>query len=147
MIRRPPRSTLFPYTTLFRSPHRGSRARCKTAGCPPCTKPGSGRRANRTVATNQNGSDPETEDEPQNGPRRTGGHTGKIRRSPNRRTDHHERRDALEKSHDGSDPASSRTAPGRAPRSSPEDRSNGVRLLETLRSEAVSKYATCVNGD
>src|SRR5258708_25128182 len=24
MIRRPPRSTLFPYTTLFRSPHRGS---------------------------------------------------------------------------------------------------------------------------
>src|SRR3712207_7072364 len=27
MIRRPPRSTLFPYTTLFRSPPRGSRAR------------------------------------------------------------------------------------------------------------------------
>src|SRR2546426_426457 len=29
MIRRPPRSTLFPYTTLFRSPaaHRGPRAR------------------------------------------------------------------------------------------------------------------------
>src|SRR3712207_7689435 len=25
MIRRPPRSTLFPYTTLFRSRHRGSR--------------------------------------------------------------------------------------------------------------------------
>src|SRR2546429_7376353 len=25
MIRRPPRSTLFPYTTLFRSPHRGGR--------------------------------------------------------------------------------------------------------------------------
>src|SRR2546427_8774850 len=24
MIRRPPRSTLFPYTTLFRSPHRGT---------------------------------------------------------------------------------------------------------------------------
>src|SRR5258708_24542780 len=24
MIRRPPRSTLFPYTTLFRSPHRAS---------------------------------------------------------------------------------------------------------------------------
>src|SRR5438309_7637085 len=24
MIRRPPRSTLFPYTTLFRSPHRNS---------------------------------------------------------------------------------------------------------------------------
>src|SRR2546426_4735536 len=26
MIRRPPRSTLFPYTTLFRSPHRGGTA-------------------------------------------------------------------------------------------------------------------------
>src|SRR2546427_5416282 len=25
MIRRPPRSTLFPYTTLFRSPHVGTR--------------------------------------------------------------------------------------------------------------------------
>src|SRR5260221_920360 len=28
MIRRPPRSTLFPYTTLFRSP--GGRSRCRT---------------------------------------------------------------------------------------------------------------------
>src|SRR3989454_5495646 len=27
MIRRPPRSTLFPYTTLFRSPHHGRRVR------------------------------------------------------------------------------------------------------------------------
>src|SRR5687768_18364896 len=27
MIRRPPRSTLFPYTTLFRSPHRRARPR------------------------------------------------------------------------------------------------------------------------
>src|SRR5215208_8138336 len=27
MIRRPPRSTLFPYTTLFRTGHRGARAR------------------------------------------------------------------------------------------------------------------------
>src|SRR2546422_8170047 len=27
MIRRPPRSTLFPYTTLFRSPRRGRRER------------------------------------------------------------------------------------------------------------------------
>src|SRR3712207_7471339 len=27
MIRRPPRSTLFPYTTLFRSAHRGDRSR------------------------------------------------------------------------------------------------------------------------
>src|SRR3712207_8927549 len=31
MIRRPPRSTLFPYTTLFRSPHRHSRP----GGCVP----------------------------------------------------------------------------------------------------------------
>src|SRR2546426_6648217 len=34
MIRRPPRSTLFPYTTLFRSAHGGvarSRARCLCA--------------------------------------------------------------------------------------------------------------------
>src|SRR3712207_8408884 len=28
MIRRPPRSTLFPYTTLFRSEHRETRRRC-----------------------------------------------------------------------------------------------------------------------
>src|SRR6267154_3478121 len=28
MIRRPPRSTLFPYTTLFRSRQRGRSARC-----------------------------------------------------------------------------------------------------------------------
>src|SRR2546430_13340674 len=32
MIRRPPRSTLFPYTTLFRSSNRSTRApRCSTA--------------------------------------------------------------------------------------------------------------------
>src|SRR2546426_3506666 len=36
MIRRPPRSTLFPYTTLFRSPRRGPR-RC------PRERPGQGR--------------------------------------------------------------------------------------------------------
>src|SRR5688572_32225272 len=31
MIRRPPRSTLFPYTTLFRSPPRGrARRRCRS---------------------------------------------------------------------------------------------------------------------
>src|SRR3712207_7792465 len=36
MIRRPPRSTLFPYTTLFRSPGRGpSPRRPRVAGCPP----------------------------------------------------------------------------------------------------------------
>src|SRR2546430_2957013 len=35
MIRRPPRSTLFPYTTLFRSrTDCGSAARRITAGCP-----------------------------------------------------------------------------------------------------------------
>src|SRR3712207_6853178 len=28
MIRRPPRSTLFPYTTLFRSPHRRGTSAC-----------------------------------------------------------------------------------------------------------------------
>src|SRR2546430_3574947 len=28
MIRRPPRSTLFPYTTLFRSPNRHERRKC-----------------------------------------------------------------------------------------------------------------------
>src|SRR5438445_8905810 len=28
MLRRPPRSTLFPYTTLFRSPHGRSRPTC-----------------------------------------------------------------------------------------------------------------------
>src|SRR5438552_10153525 len=33
MIRRPPRSTLFPYTTLFRSRCRG---RCRRAGVRPC---------------------------------------------------------------------------------------------------------------
>src|SRR2546422_7001529 len=32
MIRRPPRSTLFPYTTLFRSPHRVRPERAR-AGC------------------------------------------------------------------------------------------------------------------
>src|SRR5256885_11166715 len=32
MIRRPPRSTLFPYTTLFRSLHRDSRGRIDSAG-------------------------------------------------------------------------------------------------------------------
>src|SRR3712207_7595004 len=33
MIRRPPRSTLFPYTTLFRSPHRQA-ARVRTRPLP-----------------------------------------------------------------------------------------------------------------
>src|SRR3712207_7675553 len=49
MIRRPPRSTLFPYTTLFRSPSptptstgRGSTRRRFGSGCaPPTTRSGS----------------------------------------------------------------------------------------------------------
>src|SRR5258708_37195105 len=36
MIRRPPRSTLFPYTTLFRSPSR-RRARRWASPVPPCS--------------------------------------------------------------------------------------------------------------
>src|SRR3712207_7373075 len=35
MIRRPPRSTLFPYTTLFRSPGAGRSARADRARTPP----------------------------------------------------------------------------------------------------------------
>src|SRR3989454_3469843 len=34
MIRRPPRSTLFPYTTLFRSPATGARDRARPAASP-----------------------------------------------------------------------------------------------------------------
>src|SRR5258707_8748427 len=34
MIRRPPRSTLFPYTTLFRSSARGRRRRARDRGTP-----------------------------------------------------------------------------------------------------------------
>src|SRR2546430_3930786 len=33
MIRRPPRSTLFPYTTLFRSPKRGAQAFRQCMAC------------------------------------------------------------------------------------------------------------------
>src|SRR2546430_9768134 len=43
MIRRPPRSTLFPYTTLFRSP-RVSRARIRPGGQAAEPQPGSGPR-------------------------------------------------------------------------------------------------------
>src|SRR3712207_8692249 len=35
MIRRPPRSTLFPYTTLFRSCPQRKSPRSPPAGCPP----------------------------------------------------------------------------------------------------------------
>src|SRR2546422_7287060 len=40
MIRRPPRSTLFPYTTLFRSPNAArspARARATSAASSPCS--------------------------------------------------------------------------------------------------------------
>src|ERR1035438_9145164 len=58
MIRRPPRSTLFPYTTLFRSPHGGShfsardsaaihgrsrRGSAQNVPCVPCTHPNGGK--------------------------------------------------------------------------------------------------------
>src|SRR3712207_7257305 len=39
MIRRPPRSTLFPYTTLFRSDDQTARCRQKPQRSPPSTKP------------------------------------------------------------------------------------------------------------
>src|SRR5258706_9544895 len=46
MIRRPPRSTLFPYTTLFRSADRGQ-ARPRGRGCPHVREVGSQRRRRR----------------------------------------------------------------------------------------------------
>src|SRR3712207_7287829 len=50
MIRRPPRSTLFPYTTLFRStPAAGRRARRPAAGAGP------GRRPRRSVEVRAGG--------------------------------------------------------------------------------------------
>src|SRR3712207_8825449 len=45
MIRRPPRSTLFPYTTLFRS--RAQDQRCDHAEEHPCLPPGQELRADR----------------------------------------------------------------------------------------------------
>src|SRR3712207_8346316 len=45
MIRRPPRSTLFPSTTLFRSRRRGVRSRC--ASSPPAVLPPHGARVER----------------------------------------------------------------------------------------------------
>src|SRR6266498_795641 len=44
MIRRPPRSTLFPYTTLFRSARAPRRTRRHPAG-PPCRRPARSARA------------------------------------------------------------------------------------------------------
>src|SRR3712207_8043260 len=48
MIRRPPRSTLFPYTTLFRSRHR-HRRRARSRGAGPLEPPGEGLPAARPV--------------------------------------------------------------------------------------------------
>src|SRR5256885_12676831 len=51
MIRRPPRSTLFPYTTLFRSKY--SHIRCVKYGCSsayPCRLPGRISMSNRLFA-------------------------------------------------------------------------------------------------
>src|SRR5256885_4918024 len=43
MIRRPPRSTLFPYTTLFRSPPTGHRVQARIRDPPsPTLSPGAG---------------------------------------------------------------------------------------------------------
>src|SRR3712207_8591389 len=39
MIRRPPRSTLFPYTTLFRSHERGQRRQLGVGGVAGCLQP------------------------------------------------------------------------------------------------------------
>src|SRR5256885_5228584 len=47
MIRRPPRSTLFPYTTLFRSPARPTAARWRPC-CGPAPKSGARRSEEHT---------------------------------------------------------------------------------------------------
>src|SRR5256885_3696108 len=49
MIRRPPRSTLFPYTTLFRSPVREVPAQ---AGCPCWRRPDSSHRDRKSTRLN-----------------------------------------------------------------------------------------------
>src|SRR6266700_2664088 len=48
MIRRPPRSTLFPYTTLFRSPHRSAHRRSRRAVGSAGRWPASGRSEEHT---------------------------------------------------------------------------------------------------
>src|SRR5690606_41347902 len=54
MIRRPPRSTLFPYTTLFRSP--GSRVGSSWRWVPRAKRPGSTRASPITLVTRRRGS-------------------------------------------------------------------------------------------
>src|SRR5256885_8424351 len=57
MIRRPPRSTLFPYTTLFRSRHRGGAlARARRRCGPPPRQPPLGPRAEDRKSTRLNSS-------------------------------------------------------------------------------------------
>src|SRR2546422_3110547 len=61
MIRRPPRSTLFPYTTLFRTSRIRLRCRVRTArrdeGRPPCLAPG---RIARTIDIGEGHRPPQT---------------------------------------------------------------------------------------
>src|SRR5438876_8294167 len=55
MIRRPPRSTLFPYTTLFRSSLRKNKNLCRVSTSPPAdrtlVRPGSAVKANPPAAS------------------------------------------------------------------------------------------------
>src|SRR5438132_7070394 len=53
MIRRPPRSTLFPYTTLFRSQSRTQRPFCRTASfCRPRGRPNPPERDRKSTRLN-----------------------------------------------------------------------------------------------
>src|SRR3712207_7728871 len=73
MIRRPPRSTLFPYTTLFRSAHwpcLGSRARCSMSGLLNSQRPCRRAQSRASVGVS-----------PSNGAARTSGTSSASRRS------------------------------------------------------------------
>src|SRR2546430_5565854 len=61
MIRRPPRSTLFPYTTLFRSEAGGARGRCEEVGPVPRQKERGRREEGVPARTNRVVSGPESE--------------------------------------------------------------------------------------
>src|SRR5256885_6402178 len=63
MIRRPPRSTLFPYTTLFRSPQR-SAGRLPAAVCPPAPRGGRVAGALRDSAPGRAGEDARSNEAP-----------------------------------------------------------------------------------
>src|SRR3712207_7663333 len=71
MIRRPPRSTLFPYTTLFRSapPGRAARRSARSARSAPAAAPGAG--ARRPASGSAPGSPPA-------GRRRSEEHTSEL---------------------------------------------------------------------